>query len=198
MSKREKDFFYNLAKKKGVVARSYFKLEHIQSKYKILKNGHSVFDIGCAPGSWLQFASGMIGPTGRLYGIDLNDMNVSLPNIIFFKEDIYDFDIKSFYDTHGLVDTVLSDIAPNTTGHKIIDVERSFQLCKKSLRIGATLLKPKGNFVCKMYQGERFDDFHQLMKKAFEKVNIYRPKATRKISREIFWVGQNKKDNDAS
>ncbi|MCB0271548.1 MAG: RlmE family RNA methyltransferase [Bdellovibrionales bacterium] len=193
MSKREKDFFYKLAKKKGVNARSYFKLEQIQSKYKIFKAGQKVFDIGCAPGSWLQYVYEIVGSEGKFIGVDLSGMELSFPNLDFYQMDIFDVDSKDFFQKYGWVDVVMSDVAPKTTGQKIVDIERSYQLCKKSLDIVRVMLKPKGDFVCKMYHGERFDDFQALMKEVFFEVKIFRPKATRKISREIFWIGKGKK-----
>lgn len=193
MSKREKDFFYHLAKKKGVNARSYFKLEQIQAKFKLLKPGQTVFDIGCAPGSWLQYVHGVVGVEGQLIGVDLAPMELSFPNLTFYQMDIFDFDPNLILNNYGKIDIVISDIAPKTTGQTVVDQERSFQLCKKALELSLHVLKPKGAFVCKMFQGEAFDDFHALMKLSFSSVRIFRPKATRNISREIYWIGQSKK-----
>ncbi|MEZ4820568.1 MAG: RlmE family RNA methyltransferase [Bdellovibrionota bacterium] len=193
MSNREKDFFYNLAKKKGVNARSYFKLEQIQAKYKIFKPRQAVFDIGCAPGSWLQYVHEIVGLEGSLVGVDLAPMELSFPNLVFYQQDIFNVDVESFLSKHGEVDVVISDVAPKTTGQKVVDIENSFQLCRKSLSLCKDLLQYKGSFVCKMYQGDRFDEFHAMMKEMFQEVRIYRPKATRKMSREVFWIGKEKR-----
>lgn len=193
MSKRDKDFFYKLAKKKGVNARSYFKLEQIEQKFRVFKPGMRVLDIGCAPGSWLQYVHELVGQKGELVGIDLAAMSLSFPNLVFYQEDLFDVNPEEILQTHGLMDVVISDIAPKTTGQKVIDIEKSFQLCKKALSFAKVCLKENGDFVCKMFHGETFDDFHRLMKQSFHQVHIYRPQATRKISKEIFWVGKGKK-----
>lgn len=193
MSKREKDFFYKLAKKKGVNARSYFKLEQIQSKYKIFRQNQKILDIGCAPGSWLQYAQTFAGEKGALVGIDLAPMELSFPNLTFYQSDVFKVSADTLLKTHGLMDVIISDIAPKTTGQKIVDIEQSFQLSTCALGFCDVMLKPKGDFVCKMFHGDTFEAFHAMMKKRFFDVHIYRPKATRKISKEIFWIGKAKK-----
>jgi 23S rRNA (uridine2552-2'-O)-methyltransferase len=141
----------------------------------------------------------MVGDRGHLVGVDLANMELSFPNLDFYQMDIFEFDPQTILDQHGLIDVVISDVAPKTTGNQLVDHERSFQLSLKALNLARALLKTnKGSFVCKMYQGESFERYKKLLEQHFSDVHIYRPKATRKISREIFWVAKGRQNESDS
>src|SRR3954465_9701370 len=122
-----KDYYFQKAKSENYAARSIFKLQEIDERFKILKTGYKVLDLGAAPGSWSQYASKKIGPQGRILGIDLTTIQVRLDNAVFIQADINDVNIESLMADHGIVppfDLVLSDMAPKTTGIKMTDQAR--------------------------------------------------------------------------
>lgn len=182
------------ARKEGFPARSVYKLAEIQERFRILKKGARVADLGCAPGSWLLFASRVVGSRGKVIGVDLNPVSISLPaNTEFICGDILDWDhrlVKTRLD--GRFDVVLSDMAPSCTGNKFVDVQRSLELCRRAMWISETVLGPRGCLVVKVFQGADFDDFGREMKRVFSRVSRVRPKSTRKASKEIYVIGMEK------
>lgn len=196
MAYNRKDFYFKEAKKKDYAARSIFKLEEMDAKYKILSKGMKVLDLGAAPGSWAQYTSRAVGPRGRVFGIDLQDVRVTLPNAVFIKADLRDVDIVKEAAAHGIeapFDCVLSDMAPRTTGIKFTDQARSLELCELALDIAERELRPGGNFVVKLFHGEGFEEYRDRLKRGFNKVEIIRPKSTRKESKEVFFVAKGRK-----
>ncbi len=191
---RWKDHYTDKARKAGFPARSVFKLEELQKRWQILKPGHKVLDLGSAPGSWLKYASQVVGPNGRVTGIDIKAMEPpSNPNIRFIQGDAFDLGEEMLELLGTDLDVVLSDMAPNTTGIKNVDALKSADLCEAALATADLVLKPGGTFVCKIFQGEGFDDFSRQLKMKFSKHKIFKPESSRKASREIFVVGWNKK-----
>jgi len=190
------DHYTSQAKKDKYPARSVYKLKEIQSKYKLIRTGHTVLDLGCAPGSWTLFVSEIVGKTGFITGIDLKKINIQIkvPHNLL-TDDI--FLIKDWDNLTGApFDVVLSDMAPNTTGRKDVDALRSFQLCEVALAIAQKHLKPKGHFVCKIFQGEDTQVMIDAVKNCFSTCRLFRPKTTRKASSEVYIIGVNyKKEN---
>lgn len=194
MPKRTKDFFYKQAKEKGVVARSYYKLEDVDQKYKLVKKGTRMIDIGAAPGSWIQYAQEKIGDDGFIFAVDLNPLNIStLPTVEFQQKNIFDLQPEQIRQTYGFFDLVVSDVAPRTMGHQIVDHTRSYELCVHVLSIANEVLKQNSKLLCKMYQGEQTKVFVNLVKKTFKEVKIIKPDASRKESWEIYILGMGKK-----
>lgn len=193
MAYNPNDYYFRKAKAQKYVARSIFKLEEIDKKYKIFSKGDVVLDLGAAPGSWSQYASQMIGPKGFVLGIDLKSIGLSLSNARFIQMDIYDLDLESVAQEFARfklpVDLLISDMAPKTTGVKLADQMRSLELCEQALRVAEEHLKPGGNFVCKLFHSGSFDEFRDQMRERFEKVRALRPKSTRKESKEVFMIG---------
>ncbi|SHJ07222.1 23S rRNA Um-2552 2'-O-methyltransferase [Desulfatibacillum alkenivorans DSM 16219] len=189
-----RDHYTDKAQKAGFPARSVFKLEEMQKRWKILRPGQKVLDLGCAPGSWLKYASQIVGDSGRVIGLDLKPMDQpDKPNAQFIQGDAFEL-TQEFLDEIGRdFDVVLSDMAPNTTGIKNVDALKSAALCESALATAITVLKPGGSFVCKIFQGEGFDAFIKDVKKYFTKHKIFKPESTRKQSREIYVVGWSKK-----
>lgn len=186
-----RDHFFKKAKKEGYLARSAYKLDEIQKKYKLIRSGQNVLDLGCAPGAWCQVALKIVGPKGLVEGIDLKPVTLSAPNGHFFVKDVYELkpeDLKGYP-----YDVIMSDMAPNTTGIMIRDQALSEELCRKVLEICEQFLKPGGNMVMKFFTGPGFKDLENDVKKRFNKVHMLRPEATRTQSKEIFIIGLGKK-----
>jgi 23S rRNA (uridine2552-2'-O)-methyltransferase len=189
------DHYTCQARREKYPARSVYKLKEIQQKYKLIRPGHTVLDLGCAPGSWTLFVSEILGQNGFITGIDLKkvDINVKSPHC-FMTDDIYL--VKEWETLTGTpFDIVLSDMAPNTTGRKDVDALRSFQLCEVALEIARKHLKSGGHFVCKIFQGEYTKEMINAIKGCFFQCQLFRPKTTRKASKEIYIIGMKRKND---
>jgi 23S rRNA (uridine2552-2'-O)-methyltransferase len=196
MAYNPKDHYFKKAKEQNFAARSVFKLEEIDQRFRVLKPGQTVLDLGASPGSWSQYASQKIGTGGRVLGVDLSPVTVKLPNAVFIQADLRDLQLEQVFAEHGFVppfDLVLSDMAPKTTGIRITDQARSMELCELALDIAKRFLKPGGHFVCKLFHSDDFTKLRDEIKKSFAKFEAVKPDSTRKISKEIFLVGLSKK-----
>ena len=191
-SQRWTDHYSERAKKERYPARSVYKLKEAQQKFRLIKKGDRVLDLGCSPGSWLLYAAELTGKRGRVLGIDLKAVPVKLPpQAETLTADILTID-RAWLDRLQLVsryDVVLSDMAPATTGNKGLDAARSFQLCQAALGIAEMVLKPGGSFLCKIFQGEAFKEFSDIVRNRFKRHKIFKPRSSRKESKEIFIVG---------
>ena len=194
MSKRTKDFFYKQAKEVGAVARSFFKIEDLDNKYRLVKPKMRIMDVGAAPGSWIQYLLNKTGEEGFIYAIDLNPLNISIPdNVVFDQKNLFDIPPEEIKDTHGMFDLIISDVAPRTTGSDFVDQTKSYNLVEHVRQIAILVLKKNCNMICKMYQSGDTKVFVEDMKKVFTDVKIQKPESSRKQSREIFIVGLGKK-----
>lgn len=196
MTYNPQDRFFKKAKDLNYAARSVFKLEEIDQKYKLFKLNQKVLDLGAAPGSWSQYASKKIGESGKILGIDLSPITVNLKNAEFMEADLRDLHLADVLKDRGwneLFDVVMSDMAPRTTGIKFTDQARSMELCELALGIAHVFLKPGGHFVCKLFHSDDFVKLRNDIKKQFHRFESIKPESTRKISKEIFLVGLNKK-----
>ncbi|PIE70064.1 MAG: 50S rRNA methyltransferase [Deltaproteobacteria bacterium] len=184
------DHYTRQAKKENYVARSVFKLKEIQKKFKVLAKGQRVLDLGCAPGSWMQYAAEVTSPSGRVVGIDLKAVGGSWPgHVVHLQGDVYDAlaDLKA--EAPEGFNAVISDMAPATTGIHHVDTARSENLSRMALEVAAHLLVPGGNFICKIFQGPDFQAYVNDVRTRFERHGILKPQSTRKGSREIFIIG---------
>ncbi len=189
------DHYTRKARKENYPARSVYKLQELQSRYKVIKSGDHVLDLGCAPGSWLLLAAKIVGNSGSVAGVDLTAITVKLPaNTCFFQEDVYRLTEVRQVIARAPYQVVLSDMAPATSGNKIVDNAKSMGLCEMALYLSESLLVGGGNFVCKLFQGDDFQAFRQKMNQQFNRVVIFKPRSSRKTSREIFLVGQGKRE----
>lgn len=196
MAYNPKDYYFKKAKKENFAARSVFKLDEIDQKFKIIKPGQTVFDLGCSPGSWSQYASQKVGAKGRVLGVDLSPVTVKLPNATFLQADLRDLNLEQVFAENGFAppfDVVISDMAPKTTGIRITDQARSMELCELALDVARRFLKPGGHFVCKFFHSDDFTKLRDEIKKSFADVQAIRPHSTRTISKEIFLIGLRKK-----
>jgi 23S rRNA (uridine2552-2'-O)-methyltransferase len=188
------DFYTQLAKKENYPARSVYKLKEIDEKLNIFKKGQKVLDLGCAPGSWLKFAGEKTGVGGLVIGIDLKKTDIPLQeNSKTFQGDIYEKETIDFLSSFGPYDILMSDMAPDTTGVKYADSVKSAALCEAALYLCPSLLKTGGIFIAKIFQGPDFDNFAKQVLSEFEKRKIFKPKACRKNSKEVYIIGINRK-----
>ena len=182
------DHFFREAKRNGYRSRAAYKLIDINDKRNILKRGDQVLDLGAAPGSWLQVVSERIGSTGKVIGVDLTEIEGSLPeNVITIQDDVTTLTPTSFEGVTAF-DVILSDMAPSTTGTRTIDHHGSVRLCHTALDLAATILKPHGHLVMKVLEGEAYRELLNRAAESFESAKGYKPKASRSISTEMFIV----------
>jgi len=177
------DFYTKKARNDDFKARSAFKLQEIDAKYRLFQPGQSVLDLGCAPGSWLQYVLRRIGGSGSATGIDLQETVVA--GAICIQADIYQYS----YENMKPVDAVISDMAPSTSGQPFVDAQRSLELCERAFEIASVLLKKNGFFICKIFQGEDLDSFFKSLKPHFKAVHRFKPESSRDKSRELFIIG---------
>lgn len=181
------------AKKQGYPARSVFKLEEIDRRVRLLEPGMRVLDLGAAPGSWALYATQKIGAKGRLLAVDLTELAVPLPpNATFLEGDALSLDGDALA-AHAPYDVVLSDMAPSTTGNRLGDQTRSFELFMRALAVAEELLGPGGSFVGKIFMGEDFPRAKKAVKNLFAEERAIRPESTRASSYELFLVGLGKR-----
>ena len=192
------DPLYRKAKKDGYVARSVYKLEELDDTLKLIKKGDCVLDLGCAPGSWLQYVVHKVGGSpGAVVGIDLLEISLSFgQHVKIVQGDAFEADENNLRPPHlkddapgPFFDVVLSDMAPNTTGIKSIDQDRSLALCEQALYLAAKMLKPGGSLCVKILEGGGIQNYMKMVKKAFHVAKIKRPKGTRVGSMETYVVG---------
>jgi 23S rRNA (uridine2552-2'-O)-methyltransferase len=184
------DHYTRKAKKANFPARSVYKLEEIQKRYRLIRRGDRILDLGCFPGSWLLYAAELVGAKGRVVGIDLKTVAVKMPpQVDVFTGDITSVEGRAPATADRNFSGVLSDMAPATTGIKHVDSARSYHLCESALSIARDVLLPGGFFVCKIFQGMDFRDFSDSVKAEFNRHSVFKPKSSRKNSKEIYIIG---------
>jgi 23S rRNA (uridine2552-2'-O)-methyltransferase len=187
---RWKDHYTDRAREENWLARSVYKLEEIDKKYRLIKQGSRILDLGCYPGSWTQFCIKKAGQGGKIIGIDLQKPDrVSSPNFRFIGADILAFNPDVIPREIWEIDLVISDLAPQTTGNKFADTCGSMALAEKALEIAVSVLKKGGHFICKVFEGEDFKSFRDKASGYFDQTRILRPSAVRKRSREVYLIG---------
>ncbi len=192
------DYYFKKAKKEGYKARSAFKLEEIQEKFHIFnKDTRTILDVGCAPGSWIQYAVAQLRkfniPNAQIIWIDLKEVDLNLPWVKTYIADITDKErIKQILAENNIekVDVIQSDMAPNTIGVKDVDAMRLFGLIESMKWLFTDLLKPGGKIVIKVFMGPGFEEFIKEMKGLFGGIHIktLKPKSCRKASKEIYLI----------
>ncbi len=192
INKQKRDTYVRQSKVEGYRARSAYKLIEIDQKFKIFKGGLLVIDIGAAPGSWSQYASKKVLKNGKIISIDLKEME-SIPNTIQIKGDFTENVIQQKIRDKLLsnVDVVMSDMAVNTTGIKDIDAIQTGELCMESLIFSKEVIKKQGFFISKIFMGRTFNEIVALGKKIFKEVKVFKPKSSRKDSKESFIICKN-------
>ena len=188
------DYYSKKAKKEQYPARSVYKLQEIQQKYRLLRRGDSVLDLGCYPGSWSLYASEVVGQKGVVVGVDLQQAEkqprTGSAEIHWICADITDPEMVTMVRRiRPAFKVLVSDIAPKTTGNRWADHQQSMNLVRDTLALAETLLLPKGHYLVKVFQGEDFPEFVQDAKKRFRMVKVIKPKSSRTESREVFLLG---------
>ena len=189
MARDQRDYYYRLAKEEGFRARSAYKLLQINEKFHVIKRDDSVVDLGAAPGGWLQVAEKLSG--GKIVGVDLEGISF-IPGVTTFRADIT---AESTVDLvkealGGEADVVICDAAPNLSGAWDRDHAVSVDLARSALQMAKKLLKPRGNFVVKVFQGDMFIDYLNDVRKEFATVHAHSPVASRKESAETYVVAK--------
>ncbi len=188
------DKWARLAKEKGYPARSVFKLKEIQERFKLIKPGHKILDLGASPGSWSQFACEIVGKEGKVVGVDIEPVKFKSTLFTFIQKDVFTLSPEDFAPLKiEKFDLILSDMAPKTTGIDFSDHLRSVELVLKALDLAKAFLKKGGNMVVKIFDGPELKKVQREFEKSFENVKIFRPTATRKGSKELFIIAFNKK-----
>lgn len=192
--RKVQDYYFKKAKKEKYPARSVFKLEEVQGKYRIFRRGDAVLDLGCHPGSWSLYASKVVGHKGLVVGVDLQE-TTSEPKeggaiIHWLCRDIMDPElISDLRKIRPAFKAVISDIAPKTMGNRWADHQRSMRLAEQSLDFAEKLLHPKGHYLCKLFQGGEMPEFVARLKPRFNFIKVIKPQSSRKESREVFVLG---------
>ena len=191
INKQRRDIYVRQAKIAGYRSRAAYKLIEIDEKFKIFRNGISIIDLGAAPGSWSQYASKKI-KNGKIVSIDLKDME-KIDNIVQIKGDFTEkknqSKIKDLFKYKA--DVVLSDMAANTTGIKNIDSIYISELCKEAMLFSREMLNNNGKFVSKIFMGSTFNEIVAKAKLIFKEVKVFKPKSSRKNSKENFIICKN-------
>ena len=191
--RQEKDVYVQLARKEGWRSRAVFKLKEILDKERILKPGMTCVDLGAAPGGWSQYVTETLKGKAKIIAIDLLPMD-GLAGVEFiqgdFTEDAALQQILALLGDTG-ADLVMSDMAPNISGNKVVDQPRSMYLAELALDMARQTLKPGGDFICKLFQGQGTDALIGDARTAFSKAKVVKPKASRPSSSEIYLVARN-------
>ncbi len=187
------DEFHQRAKTEGFAARSVYKLEEINDKHHLLRAGQRVLDLGCRPGSWLQYAARMVGPKGALVGLDRTPLDVVIPGARILVGDVNTVTAAELTGDLDGFDVVLSDMAPDTSGMRSLDQARSEVLFERALEIAEETLALHGAFVGKLFQGPELQRIIQRCRAGFDKVTMAKPKSSRAQSIEQYVVATGRK-----
>lgn len=192
LERRKRDYYYRRAKEENYRSRAAYKLIQAIEKYGLIKPGDVVVDLGAAPGGWLQVARQIVGDKGFILGVDVREIEpLDYGNVHVILGDIMDEEtlrrIKAILPRPA--DAVISDVSPNISGVWEVDHARQIDLAEHSLRIALSTLRRGGNLFIKVFQGEFFDEFLSEVKRHFRHVEVFKPKASRKESAEIYIVG---------
>lgn len=185
------ELYTRKAKEEGYPARSIYKLKEINDNLRIIRKNDVVLDLGCAPGSWILYISDVVGPRGRVLGVDIEDIKIPpRNNVSFIKKDILEITEDDLKTWKGRCDVLVADLAPKTTGVTWTDVGKSLELSEKAFEIAKIVLKRGGNFISKIFEGEDIDEFVKEVEKHFNILKRVRPMAVIKHSKEFYIVAK--------
>jgi 23S rRNA (uridine2552-2'-O)-methyltransferase len=191
--RQERDPYVRKARQEGWRSRAVYKLLQIDDKERLLKKGMTVVDLGAAPGGWSQYVTEKLDGDVRIVAVDLLPMD-SLPAVEFIQGDFTEGEVLDAMRAalgDAPVDLVISDMAPNISGNRAIDQPRSMYLAELAIDLCREVLKPGGDFICKLFQGEGIDEYIVKARAAFKRVKVMKPKASRPGSREVYLVARN-------
>jgi len=186
------DYYWRKSKEQGYPARSVWKLQEMQERFRLLGAGPRVLDLGCSPGSWSLAVLELLGTRAALTGVDLDEPDEKLrsrPGFTFISGDFTDPAVLASIVARGPFDVVLSDAAPSTTGNRISDTARSLELCRAVVSVAAACLRPGGNLALKVFQGGSEREVLESLRAMFTTARAFKPKASRSESMEVYFVG---------
>ena len=191
INRQRRDIYVRQSKVDGYRSRSAYKLQEIDEKFKILKNGISLIDLGAAPGGWSQYAAKKV-KSGKILSIDLKKME-NIDNTAQITGDFTETNFQAQIKEHFKykVDVVVSDMAVNTTGNKSVDSISTGELCKEAIFFAKDMLNKDGKFVSKIFMGSTFNEVVSVANNIFKKVSVFKPKSSRKDSKENFIICKN-------
>jgi len=191
-----KDHYFHKAKKENFLARSIYKLEEIDHKFSLFKQGQKVVDLGYYPGSWTQYLSTKVGEDGVVVGLDIQPIQVkllNLKNVKLFQKDIFELQELKEINIDRPFDVVCSDMAPSTTGIMSVDQARSLALVEKIVDILPLFLRKDGHLVVKIFESQEARNYLSTLRDQFGSISYLRPKSTRSVSKEFFMIAKNYK-----
>ncbi|MFH0909961.1 MAG: RlmE family RNA methyltransferase [Planctomycetota bacterium] len=185
------DGYFRRAKREGYLARSAYKLEAIDKKFRLFRPGAAVLDLGSSPGSWIQYLRRAVGEKGRIAGVDLQPVKPAVRAMAaVLQKDVFACEPGDFREVAERFDAVVSDLAPATTGVRLADQSASLELAEKARVLAQAVLAPGGCFVCKLFESPLVAEFVGRVKKRFRKARLYKPPASRGESFETFLVAR--------
>lgn len=190
------DKFFRKARAQGLPSRAAFKLEELTARFKLVRAGARVADLGCAPGGWLAILAQAAGPSGRVIGVDLSRCTIAAPNVTVITGDIRDAAVQAAVAEAlgGPLDLITSDLSPKLSGIAERDQAQSLELLLSALAFARATLKPGGAMVAKVFMGAGFEELTPIFRRAFARVELTRTKATRPGSSELYLVARDHLD----
>src|SRR4030042_6583179 len=183
---RWKDHYSIRAREERWLARSVYKMEESDRRHSIFRRGFRVLDLGCYPGSWSQYCLKRVGKGGEVVGLDIKPPDgISDVNFRFIKTNILNLKTGDLALEVGIMDAVISDLAPDTTGISLVDTSRSLALAETALELALSVLKERGHFLCKVFEGEDFKAYKERVSGCFNQIRLLKPAAVRKKSRGV-------------
>ncbi|MEW6386682.1 MAG: RlmE family RNA methyltransferase [Thermodesulfobacteriota bacterium] len=193
------DLYRRRARAEGYVSRAVYKLKAIDEKYHLFRPGQRVLDLGCSPGSWLQYIGTRVGPQGLVVGVDAQAPRIDLsPPLFFLQGDFFDLETSALQAVSPHFDVVVSDLAPQTTGVRQVDQTRSLELARRAWELAQELLRPGGHFLVKVFEGPDTPALAALLKKTFKHCHRIKPAGSRRASFEFYLLGWEKLPGPAS
>ncbi len=189
---RKKDYYYRKAKREHYRSRAAYKLKQLNRRFRILKPGFRVLELGCAPGGWSQVAREIVGSSGFVIGVDLHSVEpLGYENVVFIKGDFTDGEVRQrLRELVPECDAVISDASPEISGVWSVDHARSVELCEKALSIAEEHLVPGGTLLLKVFQGELLQGLVEKVRRSFAYVKLTKPKASRSGSAEVYLIAK--------
>jgi 23S rRNA (uridine2552-2'-O)-methyltransferase len=190
----EADYYRQQAQAEGYVSRAVYKLQALDRKYHLFRPGQRVLDLGCSPGSWLQYLARRVGPQGLVLGVDVVPLRIPLaPPLDFLLGDIQSIDFGILRAKSLYFDVVVSDLAPKTSGMKAVDQERSWLLALRAWEIAQELLATGGHFLVKIFEGPDTNRLVAWLKEAFASCHRVKPAGSRPASKELYLLGRGRR-----
>ena len=200
LNEARKDLYRRLAKEQGYKSRAAFKLIEANERYGFLREGGKVVDFGAAPGGWLQVVSEIVGPRGRVVGVDLSPIHLKEKNIAAIRMDVHEAGVsaKVREALGGPADVILSDLSPSVSGVWELDQTRQVDLTLRVIELSRVLLKEDGSIFCKLFEGERSQEVRNELRRAFSSVRVLKPAASRTASSELYYFCEGSIREEAS